>query len=380
MFFRFICPTLVFSLILGSARCKVTPQGHPEEPVTQLASLLVSEDLPPAVRANRSNLYQNHGMDERRTWAPQVSVPLPGKNSQSENSQKPKIEKKPLVSPRKKKSPPPRNWKEERRIVRVLAKKGLQLRRQPWGEIIESLPFGSEVQLLGELRDEWAFVRSEIQTGFVYSKYIALEREPEPSPYQYVELPGIRTISQNRVDPFDPEGRRGRYPSGYCGPASLQMVLDYFGVQRSRDFLALTDVGGGKIYKVGRGSAYAPMVTMSKHLGFNATEMVWSDSLDAIYERLWEGRPQIVSLRGPLRFKSGGRNRVTRGHIVVVTGMSRHGDVILHDPAGAGNRTVMSEKNFLKVWRGFMVDIKTQDSSQIGKLERGQSEDVSKRA
>ena len=341
------------------------------------ATLIVSADLP-AVKSKRHRTRSVRTSTTINTpWSPRI---VRESRLDSEIIEK----KKPLLSPQKKYSPPARSSisaqlktkashpgkGKKPRIVRVAAQRGLLLRKKPWGEVLESLPFGEEVELLDD-QEDWAKVRSDLNTGFVYRKYVTQrtlgKHKKQLSPeFERVEISGVRTISQNTKDPFDPSGSRGKFPSGYCGPASLQMVLDYFGVQKSRDYLVLTDVGGGKIYRVGRGSAYAPMVTMSRHLGFSATEIIWAKRIEKIHDRLTEGRPQIVSLRGPLKFKSGGRNRTTNGHIVVVTGINWKGDVIIHDPAGAGMRTVMTEADFLKAWRGFMVDVKSNELKSKG--------------
>ena len=376
---NFVYVGFVLALLLTVPSLRLDALNGQSNSHRQLAALTVSVDLPPKASGQRS------AERDARPVASEVflhhsELSQPGTEElevlevESENFNKP------IMSPKIEKSLPARNPKPTRTMVQVVAKRGLQLRSQPWGEVVKSLADGTLLELIGDLDGDWAELRIDSTTGFAYSKYLVMVDEDGGDPYQFIELPGIRTISQNTQDPFDPEGTRGKFPSGYCGPASLQMVLDYFGVQRSRDYLALTDVGGGKIYREGIGSAYAPMVTMSKFLGFNDTEIVWSKTIDSIYERLLEGRPQIVSLRGPLRFKTGGRNRITGGHIVVVTGINSRGDLIIHDPAGAGTRTVMGEKDFLRVWRRFMVDVKMGQEGYVDQSGEIHAKVRSKRA
>ena len=376
---NFVYPGLVMVVVLGLSSLRLDALNGDPRSFRQLAALAVSADLP--LTPERFNLPKNQPkvtpvkpfkINTETSSIPSESLPDLRAIPQESN--------RPMPSPKVEENHPARSLKVPSKIVQVVAKRGLQLRSKPWGEVVKSLADGTTLQLIGDLDDDWAELRMGSITGFAYSKYLAPIDQNGHSPYQFIELSGIRTISQNTQDPFDPEGSRGKFPSGYCGPASLQMVLDYFGVQRSRDFLALTDIGGGKIYREGRGSAYAPMVAMSKFLGFEETEMIWSKTIDAIYERLLEGRPQIVSLRGPLRFKSGGRNRITGGHIVVVTGINSRGDLIIHDPAGAGNRTVMGKKDFLRVWRRFMVDVKSGHEGQIDQAVEIHAKAGSKRA
>ncbi len=180
----------------------------------------------------------------------------------------------------------------------------------------------------------------------------------------YIEVGGVPVYSQNRQDPYDRQGYRGKYPQGYCGPTAMQMVLDYYGLKISRDFLALTDLGTGPMYRQGQGSRYAPMVEMARHLGFVDTEIVFTNKIKHIKSRLSQMRPQIVSLKGYLKYASGSVSRRTKGHIVLVTGIDESGKLIIHDPAGRGTRSLMSSKDFLRVWRGFLVDLRGEKFSR----------------
>lgn len=180
---------------------------------------------------------------------------------------------------------------------------------------------------------------------------------------RFIEVDGVPIYSQNRQDPFDRDGYRGRFPRGYCGPTVMQMLLDYYGLQKSRDYLALTDLGTGPMYRRGQGSRYAPMVKMARHLGFEETEIVFTNNLKQLENRLRERRPQIVSLKGHLKYAKGAASRVTQGHIVLVTGIDELNRLIIHDPAGRGSRALMHAKDFRRVWRGFLVDIKGHGDS-----------------
>jgi len=248
----------------------------------------------------------------------------------------------------------------------VKAVKGLNLRSEPWGEVKGVLKPGLKVELLSHQKP-WAHVKAEGLSGYVHSSFLSVKRLVGPSKMKNawarrkkapgLEIKGIPVYSQNHSDPHDPDGGRGKYPQGYCGPTSLQMILDYFGIEVSRDYLALTDLGEGKMYRKGVGSRYAPMLEMARHLGFGKAEMVFSKSIAEIKKRLKDGRPVIVSMKGNLRYVTGGRNRRTSGHIVVVSGVDPNGNIVLLDPAGRGSRALMKSKDFLRVWRGFMVDL-----------------------
>jgi len=149
------------------------------------------------------------------------------------------------------------------------------------------------------------------------------------------------------------------------------MVLAFHGVKRSRNDLALTAVNAkgklvqenvrsgaykGQLYLKGVGAAWDGFVRMGKHHGFKNSELSQKGTLEDIKSRLKEGRPQIVSMRGPLRYENGG-SWTTRGHIMVVTGMKGNGDLVINDPNRDGEK-IISAQNFLNAWRGVTIDIK----------------------
>lgn len=70
------------------------------------------------------------------------------------------------------------------------------------------------------------------------------------------------------------------------------------------------------------------------------------------------GRPQIISVKGLLRYTDGSQWRSSNGHILVVRGMTGKGDLIVNDPARNGGNKIMRRADFLKIWRGFTVDIR----------------------
>lgn len=201
-------------------------------------------------------------------------------------------------------------------------------------------------------------LRTDALKSSFSSKYVSFKAQPKPARSSLIEVDGVPVYSQNKQDPYDRDGYRGRYPRGYCGPTVMQMLLDFYGLKLSRDYLALTDLGTGPMYRRGQGSRYAPMVEMARHLGFSATEIVFTNNLKQLENRLRENRPQIVSLKGYLKYVAGAVSRNTQGHIVLITGIDEKNRLIIHDPAGRGSRAIMNAKDFRRVWRGFFVDIR----------------------
>jgi hypothetical protein len=279
--------------------------------------------------------------------------------------------------------------------VRVGSK--LRIRARPWGKVLGHLYNGQRV-LVKKTKGLWLSIVSGTRSGFSHSKYIVLDEptpqgsentkpspatspspnKPRPPPAPYTEDGGvaIKGVPRYRqspqgTDPFNPPSGTSWRPRSYCGPTSLQMVLSFHGIKRSRDDLALTAVNSkgelvqknlrsptykGQLYLKGVGAAWEGFVRMGKHHGFKNSELSQKGTLKDIRTRLKEGRPQIVSVRGPLRYKNGG-SWTTGGHIMVVTGMRENGDIVINDPNRDGEK-IMSAQNFLNVWRGVTIDIK----------------------
>ena len=99
------------------------------------------------------------------------------------------------------------------------------------------------------------------------------------------------------------------------------------------------------------------MVNLAKRLGFNKSKQVWTNNLNTVKSMIAAGRPQIISVVGRVRYKGGGSWN-TNGHIMVVRGFDSAGDVIVNDPAGNGRRKVIRRSDFMRIWRGFTVDIR----------------------
>ncbi|MCO4781593.1 MAG: C39 family peptidase [Candidatus Cloacimonetes bacterium] len=184
-------------------------------------------------------------------------------------------------------------------------------------------------------------------------------KHKELSKPKSMNLKGVPLYSQGVKDPFDPRGLKGKYPQGYCGPTSLQMVLQYYGVKKSRDYLALTNLGSGSMYVPGRGSFYPRMVKMAKYLGFKKSRMYTNRKLESLIQSIQDGRPQIVRFTGRINYLDGTSYKPTTGHIVVVKGIKSDGTFVIHDPGRGRKVRAMKQNQFLKNWNGISVDIQT---------------------
>ena len=76
-------------------------------------------------------------------------------------------------------------------------------------------------------------------------------------------------------------------------------------------------------------------------------------------------RPQIVSLKGYLKYSSGAISRSTKGHIVLVTGVDESGKLIIHDPAGRGSRAFDEFARLPSRVARFLADLRGEEFSNV---------------
>ena len=154
-----------------------------------------------------------------------------------------------------------------------------------------------------------------------------------------------------RVKPFQ-ETLRG----GYCGPASLKIVLDYYGVKKGEK--ELTRLAGTTQHL---GTDEEGLVKAAKQLGFGVA-IKNNSSFGDIEKWLGRGVPPIVDwfTRGRADYSD---SQVADGHYSVVCGIdSKH--IYLQDPEIGGIRKI--EKNdFKRVWFDFKSDYITSWKDMI---------------
>lgn len=128
-----------------------------------------------------------------------------------------------------------------------------------------------------------------------------------------------------------------RQSEAYCGPASLKMVLSYYGLEKSE--LALARLAGTRRR---HGTPAAGLVKAAKTLGFDASIEDEAEIKD-IRAYLRKKVPVIVNW-----FSN------DEGHYSVVIGMDRK-YIRLMDPEIGGLRTI-SLKDFNRIWFDFPGD------------------------
>lgn len=131
---------------------------------------------------------------------------------------------------------------------------------------------------------------------------------------------------------------------GYCGPASLKIVLDYYGVQRNEREIAERC---GRNSKLGTNDVLIKRAV--KFYGFNV-EIKNKANFTDIQKWLNKGVPVIVNwfTRGRKDYNN---SKVPDGHYSVVMELDRK-NIYLQDPEIGAMRTIKRE-DFLRVWFDF---------------------------
>jgi cell wall-associated NlpC family hydrolase len=166
----------------------------------------------------------------------------------------------------------------------------------------------------------------------------------EPPPFH--PGPWVRRLKvRGRSQMVEAEGLR----HDICSPTSLSAVLEYWGVYRKTADMAerVRDRSTGDF-----GNWTFNMAAVGA-LGLDG----WVTRLDSLADleaEIASGRPVVVSLtfgRGEL---SGAPILETKGHLMVVTGFTRKGDVAVMDPAARTARLtsrVYGRREFHRAWR-----------------------------
>lgn len=135
---------------------------------------------------------------------------------------------------------------------------------------------------------------------------------------------------------------------GYCGPASLKILLSYYGIEKDEK----------ELYKLcktspGLGTDDKSLKEASESLGFKV-EIQNNASFDDIQKWLEKGVPVIVDwfTRGRTDYTD---SDVADGHYSVVMGLDDE-NIYLQDPEIGKMRTIERD-NFMRVWFDFTGEI-----------------------
>lgn len=131
---------------------------------------------------------------------------------------------------------------------------------------------------------------------------------------------------------------------GYCGPASLKMVFEYYGLKKSEKELAKACSRDHNL-----GVSSETMAEVARKYGFNA-EVRDKSGFSEIKSWLKKGVPVIVNWFTPGR-RDYSDSEMPDGHSSVVVGLDAD-KIYLQDPETGGLRKI-SRNDFLRVWFDF---------------------------
>ncbi|MBI1292861.1 hypothetical protein GC173_16735 [bacterium] len=163
-----------------------------------------------------------------------------------------------------------------------------------------------------------------------------------------IQLPPRPEEGWNIPVPFTPQGDNPSAIAGStCSPTSTRMVMAYRGVT-----LPLTDVALG-IYdpEYGIFGTWNRAVAFAGQNGLSAS-LTRIRNWDQVEQYLSQGQPIIASIR----FRKGefpeNVIKSSNGHLIVVRGMTKEGDLIINDPASKenGEGIVYTRESLKKAW------------------------------
>lgn len=143
---------------------------------------------------------------------------------------------------------------------------------------------------------------------------------------------------------------------GYCGPASLKMVFEYYGVEKSEKELAKACNHNSAL-----GVSAEAMADVARKYGFEAEVKNESDFAE-IESWLIKKVPVIVSWFTPGR-SDYSDSEMPDGHSSLVVGLDAE-KIYLQDPETGGLREIKRE-DFLRVWFDFPGPVITKPSDII---------------
>ena len=144
--------------------------------------------------------------------------------------------------------------------------------------------------------------------------------------------------------------------AGMCGPASLKMVLSYYGVEKTEKELAELCGTDSDL-----GTSAEDLKRAAEQLGFTV-EVKNDSTFDDIQRWLDKKVPVIVNwfTRGRIDYND---SEVPDGHLSVVVGLDDK-NIYLQDPETGGLRTIARD-DFMKAWFDFTGDYITSWDEMI---------------
>ncbi len=144
------------------------------------------------------------------------------------------------------------------------------------------------------------------------------------------------------------QGAVGTDPSKVCSPTSLSMVLAYYGINKP-----VEEVARGVFDRTEKIYGNWPFNTAYAHrVAGLETYVQRFMGLEDLEAEIAAGRPVIISHKFEAGDLDGAPISRTDGHVIVVVGFTKDGDVVVNDPAGRPGavRRVYKRAQLDKTW------------------------------
>lgn len=173
-------------------------------------------------------------------------------------------------------------------------------------------------------------------------------RDQTPAAQPFAPGPWVRELD---VPPRSQGAEDEDIRHDICSPTSLSMLLEFWGKR-----LATAKVAAAVLDR--RDPESARYGNWPLNIAFAATQglrgqVTRLDGLRGLEEEIAAGRPVVASITFSEGELAGSPMRETKGHLLVVAGFTKDGDVIVRDPAGKTKqkvRRVYKRAEFEKVW------------------------------
>lgn len=166
-----------------------------------------------------------------------------------------------------------------------------------------------------------------------------------PAPLPFTPGPWVREIKMVSRSQME---EQSEYRRDICSPTALAMVLERWGHRlRTSDIAERVKDRYAGIY-----GNWPLNIAAAGSLGLNA-QVARLTSLQDLQEEVAEGRPVIISISYKEGELTGSPIKRTRGHLLVVSGFTPKGDVIVQDPAAqkkADVRRVYKRAELERAW------------------------------
>lgn len=241
---------------------------------------------------------------------------------------------------------------------------GLNVRDGAWGDKIGKLNDGAKIEITGEEGD-WYKIKYNGGTGFVYKAYIDVKKtkaaraaaddekdradkngaagEKDAERETASAAAGTKGFEKSGLLNVPERAQRAKEngPLGHslCGPTSLAMALEFYGVDKptvkvAKETKTLSQSGGWQ------GTYCGNILAAAKSNGFKGSYMKENLTIDSLKKITESGKPVIANVNTQGYWGS--------GHYMVVTGV-KDGKVYVNDPWLGGQRAY-SFSSFKAQW------------------------------